>query len=124
MIGNMTVGKRLVAGFGLAALTLLLIVGFGYRNAGQLIDTEQWVTHTHQVRTELALLQARLTDAETGQRGYVITGEESYLEPYKSALNVIGPTLADLRKETSDNPDQRRRLAAVSPLIDKKLAEL
>jgi methyl-accepting chemotaxis protein len=120
----MTVGKRLVAGFGLAALTLLLIAGFSYHNANLLIDTERWVTHSQQVRAELALLLARLTDAETGQRGYVITGEEGYLEPYKSALNVIAPTLADVKKQTSDNPNQQRRLAALSPLIDKKLAEL
>ena len=124
MFGNMTVGKRLVAGFGLAALTLLLIAGVSYRNANQLIDTERWVAHTHQVRNELAELLSYLKDAETGQRGYVITGEESYLEPYKSALNGIRTTLAEVKKQTSDNPDQQRRLAALGPLIDSKLAEL
>ena len=47
------------------------------------------MTHTHQVRGELADLLSELKDAETGQRGYVITGDESYLEPYKSALTAI-----------------------------------
>jgi CHASE3 domain sensor protein/ABC-type transporter Mla subunit MlaD len=124
MIGNMTVGKRLVAGFGLSALTLMLIAGLSYHNASLLIDTERWVAQTHEVRTELAQLLVRLTDAETGQRGYVVTGEESYLAPYKSALNTIGPLLADIKKQTSDTPDQQRRLAALGPLIDKKLVEL
>ncbi len=124
MFENMTVSKRLVAGFGLAALTLLLIAGISYRNAGLLIETEGWVAHAHQVRSELVTLLSELKDAETGQRGYVITGEDSYLEPYRSALPAIKATFADLKTLTADNPDQQRRLAALSPLIEKKLSEL
>jgi methyl-accepting chemotaxis protein len=124
MFENLTVGKRLVAGFGTATLTLVLIICFAYRNTTQLIENEGWVAHTHQVRSELADLLSELKDAETGQRGYVLTGEESYLEPYQSALPAIRATLADLKKLTSDNPNQQRRLAAIAPLIDSKLAEL
>jgi methyl-accepting chemotaxis protein len=124
MFGNLTVGKRLVAGFGLAALTLLLVVLVSYRNANLLIETEQWVGHTHQVRAELADLLSQLKDAETGQRGYVITGEESYLDPYKSGIAGAKTALADLKNLTSDNPNQQRRFAAVTPLIENKLAEL
>src|SRR5580693_1186687 len=107
MFANLTVGKRLVAGFGLAALTLLLMALVSYRNANLLIDTEHWVGHTHQVRAELADLLSELKDAETGQRGYIITGDESYLEPYKSALTGLKTTVADLKTLTSDNPDQQ-----------------
>jgi methyl-accepting chemotaxis protein len=124
MFGNMTVGKRLIAGFGAAALTLVVIAAVSYRNANLLIDTERWVAHTHQVRNELADLVSLLKDAETGQRGYVITGVDSYLEPYQSALGTIKSTLTDVKKLTSDNPNQQRRLAAVAPLIDGKLSEL
>jgi methyl-accepting chemotaxis protein len=124
MFDNLTVGKRLVAGFGLAALTLALVIGVSYRNTNLLIETETWVAHTHQVRTELSDLLSQLKDAETGQRGYVLTGEDSYLEPYQSALPSIRATLAELKRLTSDNPNQQRRLAAMAPLIDSKLAEL
>jgi CHASE3 domain sensor protein len=124
MFANLTVGKRLVAGFGLAALTLLLIALVSYRNANLLIDTEHWVGHTHQVRAELSDLLSQLKDAETGQRGYIITGEESYLDPYKAGLAGIKTTLADLKNLTSDNPDQQRRFARAAPLIESKLAEL
>jgi methyl-accepting chemotaxis protein len=124
MFENMTVSKRLVAGFGLAALTLLLIAGISYRNAGLLIEAEGWVAHAHQVRTELSALLSELKDAETGQRGYIITGEDSYLEPYRSALPAIKATIADLKTLTADIPDQQRRLAALTPLIEKKLSEL
>src|SRR5882672_1380021 len=124
MFSNLTVGRRLVAGFGLAALTLIVIAAVSYRNANRLIENDAWVAHTHQVRTELADLLSQLKDAETGQRGYLITGEDSYLAPYQSALAAIQGTLDDVRKLTADNPNQQRRLAAVSPMIDAKLAEL
>lgn len=124
MFDNLTVSKRLIAGFGLAALTLLLIAGVSYRNANQLIDTERLVAHTHQIRIAFSEVLSVMKDAETGQRGYVMTGEDSYLEPYQAALTAIKDTLADLKKLTVDSPDQQRRLAAIAPLIDSKLAEL
>jgi methyl-accepting chemotaxis protein len=82
------------------------------------------VTHTHQVRTELALLLAQLRDAEVGERGFIITDDEIFLAPYQAALGPLRATLADVRKLTADNPDQQRRLAAIAPLIDTRLAEL
>src|SRR5882762_4359540 len=124
MFNNWTVGRRLVAAFGLAALTLVVIALISYRNASRLIENDVWVAHTHQVRAELADLLSELKDAETGQRGYLITGEDSYLAPYQSALAAIKSTFEDVRKLTADNPNQQRRLAAISPLIDTRLAEL
>ena len=122
--GNWTVAKRLVVGFGLSALTLVIIAVVSYFNTSRLIENDGWVKHTYQVRSELELLLSYLKDAETGQRGYIITGEDSYLEPYKSALNGIAGTMDDLRSLTSDNPNQQRRLASLAPLIDTKLNEL
>jgi CHASE3 domain sensor protein len=124
MFNNWTVGKRLIAGFGIAALTLVLIVAVSYRNANRVIESDAWVAHTHQVRTELAALLSQLTDAEAGQRGYIITGEDPYLAPYQLAITAIQGSLDDVRKLTADNPAQQRRLAAISPLIEAKLAEL
>ena len=80
--------------------------------------------HSYQVRAELADLLSELKDAESGQRGFLITGEESYAAPSQSALTAIKGTLEDVRRLTADNPDQQRRLATVGPLIDAKLAEL
>jgi len=124
MFANMTVGKRLVIGFGMAALTLVLIAVVSYRNANLLIDNERLVAHTHQVRTELGDLLSEFKDAETGQRGFVLTGEDSYLEPYDAALKGLKASYADVTNLTSDNPAQQRRLAAIAPLMEKKLAEL
>jgi methyl-accepting chemotaxis protein len=124
MFDNLTVGKRLVAGFGIATLTLVLIIFLSYRNTSQLIENEAWVAHSHQVRIELSNLLSELKDAETGQRGYLLTADNSYLEPYQAALGSIRTTLADVKKLTSDNPDEQRRFSAIAPVIDSKLAEL
>ena len=113
VFGNWTVGKRLLAGFGLSALTLVVISVVSYYNASRLIENDTWVKHTHQVRTDLALLLSQLKDAETGQRGYIITGVDSYLEPYQSAVAAIPATLDNLRRLTADNAGQQRRLSAI-----------
>src|SRR5579862_3858985 len=124
MFGNMTVGKRLIAGFGASALTLVVIAVVSFHNAELLIGNESWVAHTYQVRNDLADLLSELKDAETGQRGYLITGADKYLEPYNSGVASADRTFADLRRLTADNPNQQRRLDALKPLVDRKFAEL
>jgi methyl-accepting chemotaxis protein len=119
-----TFGRKLGAGFALAALTLLLVAVFGYQSTHRLIENDRWVSHTQQVRFRLADLVSLMKDAETGQRGYVITANDQFLEPYQAALPQIDTAFNDLRTLTSDNPDQQRRLDAARPLIDAKLGEL
>ena len=121
---NWTFGRKLALGFAIAVLTLAVIGFSGYRSTTHLIENDQWVTHTHEVRTKLADLVSLLKDAETGQRGFVITGDESFLEPYRAALPDIAKTVGDVRNLTADNEVQQRRLTALQPLIDGKLAEL
>lgn len=124
LFSNWTVSRRLLAGFGLSALVLVLVAVVSYRNAYLLIENDGWVAHSNQVRIELADLLSELKDAETGQRGYLLTGDDNYLEPYKTALASIQTTLGNLRKLTVDSPGQQRRLASLSQPIDNKLAEL
>jgi methyl-accepting chemotaxis protein len=124
VFSSWTAGKKLLAGFGLSAFTLVAVVAAAYTNTNRLIEDDAWVKHTHQVRIELTDLLSQMKDAETGQRGYLLTGDDAYLGPYRSGIAVVRATLDDLRKLTSDNPNQQRRLASIAPLIDAKLAEL
>lgn len=82
------------------------------------------VSHTREVQTQLTLLLSTLQDAETGQRGYLLTGLDEYLEPYESAQLVIAGVVAELRSLTADNPRQHERLALIEPLITEKFDEL
>ena len=119
-----TFGKKLAFGFGLAVAMLLLVGGVAYRNTDALIDNDHRVTHTHQVLENIAHVLSLMKDAETGQRGYVLTGVDSYLEPYEAAVGSIAKTLGDLRALTADNQHQQSRLTEAGPLVDAKLAEL
>jgi methyl-accepting chemotaxis protein len=124
MFGNWTVGRRLVTGFGLAGLTLLLIVIAAYQNTARTIENDTWVAHTHQVRTQFAELLLELVNGEAGVRGYLIVGDEVFLDHYKASLGPIQATLDDLRKLTIDNPRQQTRLTAIQPLVDAKFLAL
>jgi PAS domain S-box-containing protein len=69
-------------------------------------------------------LLSLVKDAETGQRGFIITGRESYLEPYNKATAAV-PGLFQKFEETSrDQPDQRERVKALRPVVEEKLREL
>src|SRR5262245_61169225 len=124
MFDNWTIGRRLIVGFGLAGLTLLVIASVSYRTTEALIENNGLVNHTRLIRTGLSNLISELKDAETGQRGYIITAAESYLAPYQSATIAIHTLFQDVKNLTADAPNQQRRLAALAPLIEAKLAEL
>ena len=119
-----TFGRKIAAGFTLA---FLLLVGIGivaYRSISTLTATSYSVTHGHQVVEAIADVISLMKDAETGQRGYVITADDSYLEPYNQALDGVAKDVKQLRGLTADEADQQKRLDQAEPLIAAKLAEL
>jgi CHASE3 domain sensor protein len=119
-----TFGRKIAAGFTLAFLLLLGIGGVAYRSISLLANTSHTVTHTHEVLERIAGVMSLLKDAETGQRGYVITGEESYLEPYNNAVEGLPKLVQELRELTADSPNQQKRIDEAEQLIAEKLAEL
>lgn len=124
MARNWTFGRILAVGYALAGLVLLGVAAVGYQSTAQLIANDQRVEHTHQVRRELADLLKDMSDAETGQRGYLLTGADGYLAPYQAALAEAHASYDRVRKLTADNPDQQRRLESLGSVIDAKLDEL
>src|SRR5438477_6385548 len=106
----MTIGKKIGAGFGLALAILVAIGLLSYWSTSQLIKTNLSVAHSYEVLTNLDTLLSLLKDAETGQRGYLLTGEDSYLQPYRDAIANLNGTVEQLRELTADNPNQQRRL--------------
>ena len=75
-----------------------------------------WVDHTHQVIGKLNELTTLQADMESGERGYVVTGDESFLAPYQLAKPQLGTQLDDLIQMTADNPVQTDRLKLVRSL--------
>jgi CHASE3 domain sensor protein len=105
-----TIGTKIGGGFALALAALVVIGWVSYRSTASLIETSTWVEHTHLVLENLDELLSTMKDAETGQRGFLITGEERYLEPYNTALGQSDQILKAVRDLTKDNPNQQSRL--------------
>jgi methyl-accepting chemotaxis protein len=119
-----SIGKKIGSGFGLALLALTIVGAISYDSTSALIDSAELVRHAHEVLDGLDELLSGMKDAETGQRGYVITGEAPYLAPYQGAREAVDQVLERLLQLTADNPIQQRRLAAIEPLVAGKFAEL
>jgi methyl-accepting chemotaxis protein len=119
-----TFGRRIAVGFAVSFILLAAIGIVAYRSIDSLTKTSYAVTHSHTVLERLANVLNQLTDAETGQRGFVITGDEAYLDPYRSGTAAVPKLIEDLRALTMDNLNQQHRIAEAEPLIEAKFAEL
>ncbi len=118
---KLSLEKNTLGGF---ALALILLVGLGlisYFSTVRLTDDADSVKHTQEVKTALAALLSTMTDAETGARGFLITGDEKYLEPYRDAVASADAEFGQLRRLTGENPRQQRRLDTMGPLIAARL---
>ena len=121
---NFKISTKIGASFAISLVSFILLGLLIYRSATETINTSRWQSHTYQVLTSLENFLSTLKDAETGQRGYLITGSEDYLQPYNAAIPVIDQKIAQLRKLTADNPSQQRRLDSVESLTQKRIARL
>jgi signal transduction histidine kinase len=99
------------------------LAAFAWLNAN-LIEGEEWVSHTQQVRIETKLLLTALVDAETGVRGYGLTRRDEFLVPYQQALDFIPGSLDQLEQLVNDNPDQTDRLQQIRERVDETLMVL
>ena len=124
MLNRLKIGTKIGSGFALG-LAVFSVVGFiAYRGTHQLVETARAEAHTYQVLSGLDEILSLAKDAETGQRGYILTGELRYLEPYQTAIKKIEQKTTDIRELTADNPSQQRNLDRLEPVIGDRLAVL
>lgn len=101
---------------------MLLIAFLAYQSFTSLKEKNQWVHHTYAVLADVDKLSALISDIQNGQRGYAITGDSLYLEPYIQSIDSVAHYITDLRLLTADNLLQQNRVnrleAAVSQAID------
>lgn len=116
--------QKLSIGTG-AALGLLALVGLiSYLSITQLIGGERAVASTNANIARLDRIIARTVDAESGQRGFVTTGDERYIEPINAAQSDVEFALDSLSVATEDNPGQRRNLDKLAPLVAMRFREI
>jgi methyl-accepting chemotaxis protein len=116
-----TVSRKLVLGFCLGPLALLGIGVITYSNTDGLMQRRDLLLASYQRMEVVAELRGHLVDAESGQRGYIIVGDESYLEPYRAALASIEADLGKLQALVGGNLGQQAQLQRLRPLITSKL---
>ena len=112
--------RSLVATTVLAALIMAAAFWLGARNK----TDDQWLLHSVEVRAQLTRVLSLVQSAETGQRGYLLTGHDTYLAPYRMATEQLPPALDRTQELVSDNPRQLQNITRLRPLIDEKLDEL
>jgi PAS domain S-box-containing protein len=118
--------KRFSVITGFLILVLLLVANAFVlrRQLGIQVDRQVWVLHSRQVLSELEQIQRLVRDAETGQRGYLYTGDRKYLAPFEAAVSEVNPHIDQLEKLTADNSRQQARIPTLRSICAKKLAEL
>jgi CHASE3 domain sensor protein len=100
---------------GLVVLLLVLNTWFACRHIRQMHDDAQMVKHTQEVLEALETIVSLVKDAETGQRGYIITGEAAYLAPYNEAVATIDDQVQALAQLNIENAPGTR-IDRVGPL--------
>ncbi len=122
--GSPRFDKWLIAGLGIVALLMVVVAGVSLRNTRQLRSDTALVAHTNEVLGALDGLLSTMKDAETGERGFLITGDERYLEPYRHAIGVVEERLATVERLTAGDPRQAARIPRLRVLVREKLDEL
>ncbi|QPK62625.1 CHASE3 domain-containing protein [Methylomonas sp. LL1] len=118
---RMGLNKIIQIGF-IGVLALMIINGAAsFVTTRNLVQSMAWVTHSYEVKGELEKLLRRLIDAETGQRGYLYSSDEVFLEPYTKAVSKIQDSLNTTLELVKDNPAQIQRLKAISDLSKQKI---
>ncbi len=117
-----SVEDAIAAGLWVALGILALLSASDYWSTRTFLVTSEEVNHAHEVVEQLDHLLAEMTDAETGQRGYLITGSVRYLAPYEQATTRIADTLHAIRVLTADGSAQGERLNRLVPQVASRLA--
>ncbi|MBV9988954.1 MAG: CHASE3 domain-containing protein [Chitinophagaceae bacterium] len=120
--GAISFRKRLTAGLVVILLALTGVVYFFNKNNENFITTAEWTAHTSKVLYQSEQVVSLVKDVETATRGYLLSGDRRFLEPFFHGKSNIEPHIAALRSLTSDNAVQQSRIHNVSADIRKRIA--
>jgi PAS domain S-box-containing protein len=121
---KLTLERQIPLVFGIAILLLAIVVYFAFRSMNSLTEALKWEKHTQEVLSQLDETLNLTVDAETGGRGFMITRDDSFLEPFTLAEQKIGGNLEKLRSLIIDNPSQSERVLKLETLINGRISLL
>ncbi|MEZ0258132.1 MAG: CHASE3 domain-containing protein [Chthoniobacter sp.] len=106
-------------------IPVLLLIGVGivlHHSHRSLLASSGWVSHTLNVESKLSSLHSLIAEAESAQRGFLITGNQEYLDPLAALSAEIPAAQQDLAALTADNPSQQQRLKKLAAVVAEKTA--
>jgi PAS domain S-box-containing protein len=110
---NLSIERKTALGLGLVGLLLVLVSIMAYHNSQTSLENSRWVTHTREVIAELNAAQSAVDDWQNAVHEYLLTGEDSYLKPYRDSLSSVLDHIDRLKTLTADNAPQNARVAAL-----------
>lgn len=116
--------RKMALSLPMALLAAVILVGINETGHMRSQDAVEQMTHGQNTRSAVNTLLQSMLDAETGQRGYLLTGNDTYLEPYDKAVATVQTNLDRLRNQFMDSPDDMQEFALLSRQISRKLAEM
>jgi CHASE3 domain sensor protein len=109
-------------GLSLPLLALVMMSWLVHQTTGQFRDSFYWVTHTYNIFNVLEQTESHIADAETGRRGYLLTGRKDYLIPYANAMSLIRNDIQQLKTLTNDGLSQRTHIVELQNLVAEQLS--
>lgn len=103
--------------FIIAIFILLFLSSIAYKHNRGLNESSKLLMHTYEINIQLERLMSAIKDAETGQRGYMITRNSRFLTPYLFSRDKVNTSFITLKKLTADNPQQKQNLKKLFKLI-------
>ena len=118
--------RRSATGPVLAAIVFVVLLNafLAFGAIRDLLQSEFWLSHTWRVISQLEIVMGSAKDAETGVRGYVITGDDKYLKPFLYARANVLLQIDEFAALTADNPNQKKNVDEFRATATERLAQL
>ncbi len=123
-VNNLRFGVKIAGGYGLILGLMAVISVVVFLNVNSMVDSSKWVNHTYDVIRVAEDVSGAMVDMETGQRGFMITGEDAYLDPFKGGVKRFDKLIATGKDLTSDNHTQVERWEAVAALKNQWMTKV
>ncbi|MDF2188172.1 response regulator [Paraflavitalea sp. CAU 1676] len=116
--------RNLLIGFGVSLFLVIVSSVASYVSISNLLSSASDVRHTNEVKQLVEKIMSTLKDAETGQRGYLLTDDDRFLGPYTGSIDSAGAYVRSLKKMVSDNNDQLTRANRLQEIVSLRMTSL
>lgn len=116
--------RKMALSLPMALLAAIVLVGINETGRMRSQDAVDQMAQGQTTRADVNTLLQSMLDAETGQRGYLLTGNETYLQPYDKAISTVQTNMDRLRNQFMGSPDDMQEFALLSRQMSRKLAEM